>query len=411
MSPKFKYKAKEVPHELLEGVVEAADYGQAVDALIKKGLTPIEVRADDIEAALTGPAKGLIEPKALKARINRNEVVYFTRQMSDMLDAAVPIYKALQLVSRKTRDKEFRSIIDQMGEGIRNGASFSSELSRHQNIFSPYYVQMVRAGEMAGRSEIILGRLAGYLEKEQEIAGKVKASLAYPLLILFIGFLVVFILLSFVIPRFVIMFEDAGQSLPLPTTILMMISGLLARFWWLIGVAFIIGSDWLIKWGRTDRGKRWIDWHLLKMWVVGPFIQAVETGRFARVLGTLIENGVAIVKALDIAKETVSNHVLREQLSAVSSEVLHGMSLGNALKKVEFFPEMVSDMIYIGEETGHFEKGLYKIADIYEREAERMMATSVSLLGPMVLIGLVAVVGFIVIAIMLPIMQMNQLIR
>ncbi|NTV29630.1 MAG: type II secretion system F family protein [Candidatus Omnitrophica bacterium] len=411
MSPEFKYRAKEGPDQLVEGVLEAPDSSQAVTELMRKGLTPLTIVEQQSGPSSSGIDRLNLQPTHSAIRVKKSDIVFFTRQMSDLLEASVPIFRALQLTAQKTSNAEFRQVIHQMGENIRNGASFSAELAGNSNLFSTYYVGMVKAGEMAGRLEAVLGRLAVTLEKEQEVLGKVRSSLAYPLFVLTIGCLTVFVLLSFVIPRFMVMFEDFGQSLPLPTLILMGLSNVLARFWWLFLLAGAGISIVWHKWCATESGRRQLDAFVLGLPVVGPYIQAVETGRFARILGTLIESGVALVPALDIARETVSNTVLKEQLSVVSSAVLHGMSLGNALQQVSFFPEMVSGMVFVGEETGRFEKGLYKVADLFEREAEQMTRTGVSLLGPLVLTAVIIVVGCIVIAVILPVMQMNQLIR
>ncbi|MBF0479712.1 MAG: type II secretion system F family protein [Candidatus Omnitrophica bacterium] len=411
MSPQFHYQAKNGPNEIVEGTIDADNYAQAVNGITLKGLTPIEVKESVLDFPSEDKASRKILSISLTKKISLSELAVFTRQMSNLLDGAVPLLKAVQLIGNQTSNKKLNQIIHQVEENVRNGSAFSDALAQYENVFPSYYVNTVRAGEVGGKLDVVLGRLAGYLEKEQAIAGKVKASLAYPAFVLVIGCLTVFVLLSFVIPRLTVMFEDFDQSLPLMTIVLMHISGFFMKFWWAMIIALLVIFKFLHQWSRSEAGKKWLDTYLLRVWILGPFIQTVEIGRFARTFGTLIESGVTIITALETVTETVGNSVLKEELLQVSSEVAQGTSLGNALKRDPFFPEMAVDMIAIGEESGRFEKGLYKIADVYEQESERMMNTAVSLLGPIVLTIVIIFVGFIIMAVMLPILQMNQLIH
>ncbi|MBF0533043.1 MAG: type II secretion system F family protein, partial [Candidatus Omnitrophica bacterium] len=283
--------------------------------------------------------------------------------------------------------------------------------AQYPEIFPLYYIPMVRAGEVSGRLEIILDRLANHLEKEQEITQKVKASLVYPALILAVGVLTVFILLTFVIPRLSVMFEDFDQQLPLVTLILMRTSGFFARYGLFIFVGCCGGATYLLRWFKTSAGKMTLDRFLLKVGILGAFIKTVEIGRFGRTLGTLVESGVPIVTALQTVEKTVANSALREEISALSGQVSQGVSLGHALSGVSFMPDMAVNVISVGEESGKLEKGLHKVADIYEREAENVSRAVAALLGPLVLIVVIALVGFVVIAMLLPILQINLLIK
>ncbi|MBF0532556.1 MAG: type II secretion system F family protein [Candidatus Omnitrophica bacterium] len=410
MSPQFRYQAKEGPNRVVDGVIDADNYNQAVNEIVLKGLTPIILKENSraTSSKQPTPQKQILPSRGKK--ISPYDLVVLTRQMSDLLDSGVQLLTAIQLVGNRTKNKELTAVIDQIKEDIQNGVSFSQGLSRHENIFSSYYVNMVRAGEIGGKLNLILDRLAGYLEKEHEIAGKVKSSLAYPAFVLGVGFITIFVMLSFVIPRLTIMFEDFEQSLPLITTVLLQVSRFFVKFWWTMILMIVVGIKYFRQWAGTT-GKTWMDAQLIRVWIIGPFIQTVEVGRFARTLGTLIESGVPIVTALETVINTVDNTVLKKELAQAAADVSAGSSLGNALQKVSFFPEMAVNMIAIGEESGRFEKGLYKIADVYERESENMMKTAVSILGPAVLTIVIVFVGFIVIAVMLPILQMNQLIK
>ena len=258
--------------------------------------------------------------------------------------------------------------------------------------------------------EIVLNRLADYLDKEQETQSKVRSSLAYPALILIVGILTVFVLLTFVIPRLTVMFDDFNQDLPLVTLFLINISSFFAQFWWIMVISITGGIVYLKKWFQSEKGRLWFDSTIIKLPIFGYFIKVVEIGRFCRTLGTLLESGVVITTALNSVWATVNNQVLRNEIKQVSEDVTNGASLRGALKSCSFFPEIAVNMISVGEETGNLEKSLLKIADTFERQADQTIKTLVSLIGPIVLVFIVSIVGVVVIAMLLPIFQMNLLI-
>lgn len=406
----FFYRAKQAPGSMVEGTLEAASQDDAVRVLGQRGLTPITVSRQAAPVSLPEKTPGLAG-LSRSGRVSLKKVAFFTRQMSDLLSAVVPLFRALQVVERKTNDKLLKSIITHLRVAVHDGAPLSGEMARYAGVFSLYYVSIVSAAEASGDLSKAFDHLADLLEKEEELWSQVRSSLAYPCFVLGIGFMTVFVLLSFVIPRFAVMFEEFSQALPWPTVFLMSVSGFLAHFWWLVLLGAGMLGLGLWRWGKREANRSKIDTFLLGLPGVRIFVQTLETARYTRVLGTLIESGVVLIKALDIAAATVGNRVFKAELVLVSGEVLKGISLGEALKKVSLFPETAVNMIDIGQETGHFEKGLYKIAGLFERETERIMKTGVSLLGPLMLTGVIIVVGFVVVAIMLPVLQMNQFIR
>lgn len=408
MSPRFQYEAKSGPHKKVEGFIDADNHDHAINEIIRSGLTPLEVREKSVpqrDQHISAKRRPFFA-----IRISKKDLLLFTRQLADLLDSAVPLFKAIQLAGKQTQNKELQRIIQCVQSDVSDGVSFSEALSKRKYVFPRYYVNMVRAGEVSGRLDVVLARLSAYLEKEEEISGNIRTSLAYPAFVFIIGCITVFVLLSFVVPRLAVMFEDFHQSLPVVTIVLMRVSAFFEHFWWLVGMLFIGGGKLFFQWIQTEEGKKWLDTRLLKLWIVGSFIRMVEVGRFARTLGTLIESDVKIVTALETVTATAGNMVLKEELRMASAEVTQGASLGKALRSVTFFPEMAVNMIAIGEEAGRFEKGLYKVADVYERESEVIRKTAVSLLGPLVLTVVIAVIGAVVIAMLLPIMQMNQLV-
>lgn len=418
---KFFYKAKSGPAQVVDGFIEAQTKTAAIREIVAMGLTPLDVvQAASGAKPLTLRAQGNPAPAVLKnlrlslsspRSVSRQEVVSFTRQLCDLVEASVPLLRVLQIVSRQTRRPYFKSIIEQMYLFVQNGGSLSGAIARHPVIFPAFYVNMVKTGEVGGQLDKVLQRLADHLEKEHETRGKINASLAYPLFVLGVGILTVFVLLTFVIPRLSVMFEDLDQALPFPTLILMHLSGFFARYWWLLIGIFVIIKIYWDQWTRSAQGRLWLDGFVLKVPLLGEFIKGAETGRFARTLGTLLESGVPLTSALTAIYPTMDNMVMRDEIRKVSRAVTEGQALKSAIGQCRFFPEMVVDMVGVGEESGRLEKGLYKIAETMERQTDQTVKVIMSLLGPVVLMVIVSLVGFAVIAMLLPIFRMNLLIQ
>jgi len=409
--PQFSYKAKEGPGKIVDGVIEASNNEGAINEIIRSGLVPLEVVPAELNTGSKTEKSVKKESLRLIRQVSLKDLTVFTRQISDLVDASVPMLRSLQITSSQTRSPHFKQVIDEMHASVKDGSAFSDALARHKQVFSSLFINMVKAGEVSGNLEKVLRRLADYLEKEQETRSKVKSSLAYPMLILVVGIVTVFVLLTFVIPRLSVIFDDLDQALPLPTVILTGISGFFAQYWWFILAVVGIGAVYLKKWVNTPGGRKKFDAFKLRIPLLGDFISIVEIGRFSRTLGTLVESGVAITTALNSVWATIENVILMDEVKKISEDVANGTSLKAALKGCTFFPEMAVNMISVGEETGHLERGLYKIADTYEKQADQTVKAMLSLLGPVVLIVIVAIVGFVVIAMLLPIFKMNLLIE
>jgi len=405
----FHYTAKKGPNDLVEGTLEADHRDQAVSRVTALGLIPVDIS----EVRASAPAKNA-EAKArrpTRAGVAFKDVVAFTRQMSDLTEAAVPILRSLQIVIKQTSRPELRNILSEIHDMVRDGMPLSQALMKYSRIFPSYYPQMINAGEAGGQLDVIFRRLADSLEKQQDMRLKVQSSLAYPLLILGVGLMTVFILVTFIIPKISVMFEDTGQALPLPTLILLKLSAWLSSFWWLILIATGFGIFSAARWINTEQGRRGCDEMILKIPAVGNFLKMAACAQFCRTLSTLIESGVPLNSALDAAARTVDNTLFRSQIDDLSRRITAGESLSAGLQRVSFFPEMLVNMIAVGEETGHLEKSLAKAADTYERQTDETMRAVISLLGPLVLVIVVGIVGCVVLALLLPILQMNLLIQ
>jgi general secretion pathway protein F len=304
-----------------------------------------------------------------------------------------------------------KKIVAQIKESVNEGNSLAFSLSQHPRLFSNIYVSMVRAGEASGSLDVVLGRLAEYGERQQALKGRFKAALAYPVFMCLIGSLVLFFLITFIVPNITQIFSEMHHSLPLSTLTLITLSSFLKSFWWVVvlaGVGLVIAAKQFIK---TSRGHYVWDKIKLRIPILGDINQKMALARFARTLGTLLESGVPLLSALDIVRNIVNNIIIAEVIDNASVEIEAGKSLASPLSRSIWFPPIAVQMISVGEQSGELEAMLGKIADTYETEVESQIMALTSMLEPVMILVMGLVVGFIVISILLPIFEMNQMIR
>ncbi len=410
--PRFIYKAKKSPTETIDGEIEAETLDRAAEEVIKSGLIPIDVAAKRIEKIpASHDQEQKLAPAFFSIKVKLSDISFFTRQLCDLVDAGVPILRALQVTANQTKNPQLKEIIGEMGVFVQDGGTLSQAMAQYPNVFSQLYVNLVKSGEISGNLDIVLTRLAEFIDKDLEVRSKVKSSLVYPALILIVGFLTIFVLLTFVVPRLTVMFDDLTESLPLPTVILIAVSNFFAKFWWLIIGAGVLSAWYLQRFLQAPEGKLWFDRLKLKIPVVGNFIREAEIGRFARTLSTLLKSGVVIVSALESVWAVLDNEVLKEEVRAAAESVAGGDSLTIALQRSEYFLADALNMIAIGEESGRLEQALSKLADSYERQCDRSIKIVTSLLEPVMIVVIGGVVFFIVMAVILPILKMNQVVR
>ncbi len=347
----------------------------------------------------------------LLGKITSQEINIFSRQLSDLLNSGLSLVKALSTIQAETNNTNLSSLIEDIQNYVEDGQPFSAALARHPRFFRPVYVSLVKAGEAGGMLDEVMIRLADLGDREDEIKGKIKSAAAYPILLAAVGLTTVFILLTFVIPRFVVMFQDIGQVLPLPTRLLIGVSSFLKKYWWLVLGVLLILILLTRRMKQTREGKLALDIFWLEIPVLGKLTLKIETARFCRTLGTLMENGVPIITALEIVRETITNQKIAVGLAQITEKVREGEKLAGLIKKSGLFPPTVSNLMTVGEEGGRLEKMLLKLADNFEREIERDMKTVTSLLEPSMILVMGSMVGFIVLAMLLPIFRMNLLIK
>lgn len=407
----FRYEAVKAGGGAVDGVIEAADRRAALSLLSDRGIFPrrIEVCA--------GPTPAAAVPRSSEASfqfgsgISRKDITAFTRQMAALLGAAIPIPQALDGLGEEEENPALRRLLLHMAESVRKGHSFSASLEEHPRYFSNLYSSMVKVGEEAGALPQVMNDLAALLEHEDEVRGEVVAAVSYPIFVLCFGIFTVAVLLTVVLPRLFTMLREMLPVLPLPTLILLRTSSFIHEYWPFLLVGLVAAGVGLRWYAGTESGKLLFDRAKLKLPALGPVFLAAALGRFARTLGTLVKSGVSLLPALKIVEHTIGNLVLARLIAQVSEETRGGDSLAAPLRKMGVFPRTVVQMINVGEESGTLDEMLLKVAEIEERDMRAKTKTLISLLAPALILLVGAVVGFMVIALLLPIFKMSRAIR
>jgi type II secretory pathway component PulF len=411
----FRYQAVEENGASVAGVIEADDRKSALRLLGQRGLFPsnLQLNSGNGEAAKVVPNARPSQPAdfSFGNRIKRKDITALTREISALLGAAIPIPQALDSLGEEEENPALKGIILKIADSVRKGAAFSAALEEHPKLFGKLYSSMVRVGEEGGVLPKVMADLADLLEHEDEVRGEVVSAVAYPVFVLIFGIATVTVLLTVVLPRLFSMLQDMLPILPLPTLILLKVSHGLHQYWpWLlIGlVAVIFGGRWYL---RTARGAENWDRLKLRLPLIGPVIRAAALGRFARTLGTLVKSGVSLLPALKIVENTIGNQILAQQVASVAEETRGGDSLAMPLRKLGIFPRTMIQMIDVGEQTGKLDEMLLKVAEIEERQMRARTKILISLLAPALILVVGALVGFMVIAILLPIFKMSRAIH
>jgi general secretion pathway protein F len=354
---------------------------------------------------------GPVSVSALLKRIRPGEVSVATRQLSILLGAGVPLVASLEALISQITNPLFKKIVAQIKESVNEGNSLAYALSSHHRIFSSVYVNMVRAGEASGSLDVVLDRLADLGEHQQALRGRFKAALAYPVFMLFIGTLILFFLITFIVPNITQIFREMHQTLPIPTVVLINVSNFLKSFWWLILLAIAAGIVIIRQLKNTPKGRYVWDEVKLRIPVLGPINNKMAVARFGRTLGSLLKAGVPLISALQIVRNIVNNAIIADVIDNTVEEIQAGKSLANPLAQSRWFPSIVVQMISVGEQSGELEAMLSKIADTYDRDVESQIMAMTSMLEPVMILVMGLIVGFIVRSILLPIFEMNQMIR
>ncbi len=406
--PVFQYTALDIKGKNITGIIDTESALIARQKLRASNIFPVsinEVYADSVKKE--SRSVSFSNPFS---RVKSSEISMMTRQLATIVGASFPLVSAISTLIPQTRSHALKKILSQIKDSIEEGSSFAGALSRYPETFSSIYINMVRAGESSGSLEIVLDRLADITEKQQELNNKIRSTLAYPLFMTIFGMVVTFFLLAVIVPKLTSIFSEMHQTLPLITRILISISDILKSFWGLIIIltaAVVIAFSALKK---TEKGRYLYDRTLLRLPVVGILLKKLAVARFTRTLGSLLENGVPMLPALEIVKNIAGNVIISDIIENSSKEVEKGLGVGISLAAYNIFPDLAIQMIQVGEQSGELETMLYKAADIYENEVESSIISMTSLLEPTIILIMGVVVGFIILSIALPIMEMNKLV-
>jgi len=400
--PKFAYRAKGGPKEILQGIIEAESQEAVLRELDRLGYYPLSIE----QAEGASKARSL----SFRGKIPSRDITLFTRHLSDLLGSGVPLSRSLELLIRQTENHALSLVVEDVQRFVKDGGTFSQALRRHPRIFSTLYVGLVEAGEIGGALEGVLQRLADFGEKEEETRTKITQALAYPLLICGVGLLTVVFLLAFVIPKIAGLFQDLQTDLPLPTQILMAFSGFVSSFWWLFVVLGVFGGMAIKRLSTMPKSALLLAQLRLRIPFLGELVRRSEIAQFGRTLGTLITNGVPVLRAIEIVSKTIGNPVLQDEINQTWREVREGRSLAESLAQRTQFPPFVTNMIAVGEESGTLERALFKVADTFDREVDRTTKQITTLLEPLMILGIAVLVGFIVVSMLLPIFQLQGIV-
>jgi type IV pilus assembly protein PilC len=420
--PSFSYTALDARGQEVRDVIEASSEQEAIQALRQAGYYPTSVgpagKAPKGAPTPAKPAKG----QGMRKEINLNipflerktvkpkTLMIFTRQLATLIDAGLPLLRGLTVLGKQEPDPVMRKTVGRLSDSVQGGSTFSDALSQHPKIYNKLYVNMVKAGELGGVMELVLVRLADFQEKAQKLKNKVISAMFYPIIVLIIAIAIMAFLLVYIVPKFKEIFDDMLQGRPLPalTQFVISLSGTVQNNFFLIVlavVAFIVGYS---LFARTVKGRATIDAVTLRLPLFGDLIKKGSISRFSRTLGTLVTSGVPILQALNITRDTAGNVVLSDAIQKVHDSVKEGESIVSPLEKSGLFPPMVVSMIDVGEETGQLPEMLLKIADVYDDEVDNTVAGLTSLLEPIMIVFLAVVVGTIVIALFLPLIDIIQ---
>ncbi len=395
---RYVFEARDGRGRVFKGELEAGSENEARVKLRAQKLMPMRLSQSEQKVSVAKKIGGKSVPP--------KELQIFTRQLSTLLSSGIPILQSLEVLSQSNRSAGMSIAMKAMINDINQGRRFGEAMAEHPLVFDRFYVNMVKAGEESGNIDAILNRLAVYIEKAVKIKSQVKGALVYPIAILIVAFVVVAGLLVFVIPKFESVFASSGQELPGLTKMVVAMSKIFMSYWWAIIGGIGGGVFLLINYYRTDEGKKTIDAILIDLPFIGDLIQKSATARFTRTLATLLSSGVSIMEALEIASKVTGNHVIENALLRAREAISEGKSLTVPLSKEKYIPQMVTQMIGVGEQTGNIDQMLNKVADFYEDEVDVAVGALTSVMEPILMVVLGGIVAVMVIAMYLPIFNM-----
>ncbi len=402
--PLYRYKAVTPTGEMQEGDLDGPAQAAVVERLQTMGLIAILVEETSTRVA-TNSGRGAFG----KSSVSQEDVAVFTQEIATLLKAGLPLDRCLEILIGLSANEPVRQLMTQMREEVRGGAALSKAMEAHPQVFNRFYLNMIRAGEAGGALDVVLQRLNEFMERSRDLRDTVKSALIYPAILVGVAALSVVVLLMWVVPQFSQMFEESGKALPLPTQIVIASGDFFRDYWWVMAAAVFMAYSWFTRQMQAPASRyRW-DKRLLGLPLVGDLVGKLEVARFSRTLGTLLGNGVTLLTALSIVKETLNNTVMSEGLGVVATQLKEGKGLGKPLMETGLFPKLAVHLVQVGEETGKLQEMLIRVADIYDREVHTTVKRMLSLMEPVLILGLGLVIGGIIMSILVAILSVNDL--
>ncbi len=408
--PDYSYLAVDTSGREVHGRVAGTDRGSAIALLQQRGLFPLQVAPVGGGSRGAASGQGRLQQWRVtgKGRVTRAELSIFTTQLANLVSAGLPIERCLEVLARQSKTPALASTLGSVLEELRAGEQMSAAMSQHAGAFPGFYVQMIKAGEVSGQLDAVLTNLASYLEKDEARRAQVRSALAYPTFLLLLATGAVGFIITFVIPRLTMIFADFGQELPFPTRLLLSTSGWLVRWGWLLALAaaaLVLAARRALQKGEARLA---VDAWRLRLPLFGLLAQKIVVARFARTLGTLVLGGVPLLDALAIVQKSLGNAAAARLVERARGRVREGEQIAKSLDEQNgVFPPVAIDMIGVGEETGHLEAMLLKLAEIYDLETDNSLKRMLSLLEPVIILGMGVVVGAVVISVLLPIFDLD----
>src|SRR5213593_2343670 len=406
--PQFAYRARDAQGGLVEGVLDCADRAVAIRQIELQHCVPIRIEMLGAEPKVVRSSAGLPDAPTQNLKIPHGQLLIFTEQLAHLLQAGMTLDEGLSILEKRLKQPRVQQMTHALHQALIDGRSFSQALSEFPRIFPPLYTNMVAAGEASGALPQILVRLVKHLMQAKDLRDRVQQALIYPAFLALAGAILITIFITFMVPQLTGFMSETGGALPLPTRILLHIHHAITRYWWvgaLLAIGAIIGFRAFV---RSDEGR--ITWDRFRLLIpgYGRVIRHRYYAQFSRTLGTLIENGIPLLRSLDLVTEIASNRFLELKLGEVRRAVIDGATLSAALQEQKLFPDLLTDMMAVGEQTGHFAETMQAIADVYERELDRTVAVISQLIPPVIIVVIAVLVGFVVYSILSAVFEMTH---
>ncbi|MFB3142894.1 MAG: type II secretion system F family protein [Acidobacteriota bacterium] len=401
----FRYKAVTPEGKVVEGTLEAADQETVLARLQEQGQLPIKVFPGEETGGLLGRE---IRLPWQRKKVPQKDLLIFTQELSTLVKAGLTLDRSLSVLSDLTENAYLAEVVGELLREIKGGKALSEALSTYPQVFPKVYVNMVRAGEVGGALDQILERLEDYLEGADELRSYLISSMIYPCILVVVAMGSIIIMMTVVIPQFADIFENAGAPVPLPMKVLLVLSGFLTGFWWLILLVIGGGAYWIYSRLKTEEGRLNWDRQLLKLPVVGSVLQKLEVSRFSRTLGTLLQSSVPLIQSINLVKEIVENQAIASTMESIKSGVKKGEGLTRPIREAEIFPPFALHLLAVGEETGRLDDMLLQIADSYDRDLKRSLQRLVALLEPAIILVMGLIIGVMVVSMLYSIFSIND---